>query len=177
MSSDNEQESSGFKVVDRRRFTVDGDLRDDAAEDSSSSTAEPAVTTPERPAPRPPEPAPAPEQRAQEAAPDEPDEDAPPADDDGAQPALNFTMFIQMLAQQCLMQLGMIPYPQGVRQLDLESARDTIDVLVLLKQKTAGNLDVEESRLLEGAMQELQMTYLEVARRVQAAGPGTGPGL
>jgi hypothetical protein len=89
------------------------------------------------------------------------------------------------------MQLGGAALPGRQPQVDLLGARQTIDMLVVLQQKTKGNCTPSETKLLETALFELRMEFLEVtqalsrsaaARQTQSTGspagpsiPGTGP--
>lgn len=172
MAEREEGEQRGFKVVDRRRFTAEGEEREgaDVARDEPrpATQAPPAAkaASPAGQAARPPQPrAEAP--RAPAGAPDE-DEDAG---------GLSFAVFIQSLAQQAMMQLGLIPMPHtGQRDLQLEAAQDTIDVLALLKAKTKGNLSDEEAQLLEGVLYELRMTFVQINQQLAARARGAGPG-
>ncbi|MFZ9889827.1 MAG: DUF1844 domain-containing protein [Myxococcota bacterium] len=162
-------EGKGFKVVDRRRFGMDGEEREGVVERPAAPAPGPAAghaAATAKPMPSAPSPAPAP-------APEEADE----ADDGG----LTFSVFVQSLAQQCMLQLGMIPMPHsGQRELQLEGARDTIEVLDLMRAKTKGNLTPQEASLLEGVLYELRMTYVQInqqlaARARQPGPPGAGP--
>jgi hypothetical protein len=95
-----------------------------------------------------------------------------------AQPSpggLTFSMFLQSLAQQALMQMGLIPWPHGQRELTLEQARDTIDILELLKAKTEGNLDAEEQQLMDTVVQELKMSFVEVQQAIARSRGGMKP--
>ncbi len=168
-----EEPKKGFKVVDRRRFDESGDER------TGPDVAPKEAPTPPRPveAAKPQVTAPAPQ--AAQAAP-QPEAKKPPAapEDPGA---ISFSVFLQSMAQQALMQLGLIPWPHGQRELALEQARDTIDVLSLLRSKTKGNLTAEEDGLFETIVYELRMSYLEVnnaiARQAAQGAPGIrGPG-
>jgi hypothetical protein len=69
------------------------------------------------------------------------------------------------LSAQALAHLGEIPDPmhQAVR-IDLEAARQVIDILGLLREKTKGNLDSAESPLLESVLYDLRMKYVERVR-------------
>jgi hypothetical protein len=53
-------------------------------------------------------------------------------------------------------------------------AQHTIDLLDMLQQKTRGNLDEEEAKLLDGLLYELRMRFLEVRRAASARGGGEG---
>jgi len=129
-----------FKVTDRR-----GHARE-------TSPAEPTVA-PETDAspPAPTEPAPA-RPRATER-----------AQDRGA-PDLQ-GLFI-MFASSALVHLGEAPDPAGSdHQVDLDQARETIDLLLLLRDKTTGNRTDDESRLLEHLIYDLQMRFVKAAER------------
>lgn len=79
-----------------------------------------------------------------------------------------FLNFIASLVQQTLMQLGQMENPMtGQRELDLEGARYTIDLLTALEKKTAGNLSEHEEQGLSQSLRDLKMYYVEVARMVQ----------
>ncbi|MCK6473171.1 MAG: DUF1844 domain-containing protein [Planctomycetes bacterium] len=79
-----------------------------------------------------------------------------------------FLNFIASLVQQTLMQLGQMENPMtGQRELDLEGARYTIDLLTALEKKTAGNLSDHEEQGLSQSLRDLKMYYVEVARMVQ----------
>lgn len=162
--TENEGEKKSFKVVDRRRFTEDGDARTGP----DVAPAEPVRKDP-LPAPAPAPKAAAPSAPAPKAEAPRPGADKAPAGKPAApEPpgALSFSIFVQSLAQQCLMQLGLMPWPHGQREMHLEQARDTIDILVMLKSKTAGNLTAEEGQLLDTAVYELKMGWVEVQQAI-----------
>lgn len=174
MPDRDEEPKKGFKVVDRRRFDEEGEERTgpDVAPKEAPAPAKPI----EAAAPKPPEPKKPEPSAAQKQPP------APPEDPN----AISFSVFLQSMAQQTLMQMGLIPWPHGQRELALEQARDSIDVLSLLRTKTKGNLTAEEDSLFETVLYELRMSYLEVNNAIarQAAqasglggrGPGGAPG-
>jgi len=172
MDRDEEQAKKSFKVVDRRRFTSDGDVKEGV--DVKAEPVRPAAPPPEPPVAAAPPSPPKPE------SPPKPRQPPPSAEAENEVPPIPFASFLQSLAQQTLMLLGMMPTPSGTRELQLEAARDTIDVLETLRIKTKGNLDEEEAQFMEGLLYELKMAYVEVARRVSAAssplgGPMGGP--
>lgn len=174
-----EQESEpkkGFKVVDRRRFTEEGDARTgpDVAPDTPRR-ADPSAGTPapaSSAAPVGPEPTTDPHAGSPAAGSAGAPQGAPQGATQGApkpgppeevtQSGLTFSIFLQSLAQQALMQLGLIPWPHGQRELHMEQARDTIDIVTLLKSKTKGNLNAEEQKLMDAVVYELRMSYVEV---------------
>jgi hypothetical protein len=171
MDRDEEQAKKSFKVVDRRRFTPEGDVKEGV--DLKAEPVRPAASPVE--APKAAAPA-APAASAKPQAPPKPMQPPASAEAENEVPPIPFASFLQSLAQQTLMLLGMMPTPSGTRELQLEAARDTIDVLETLRIKTKGNLDEEEAQFMEGLLYELKMAYVEVARRVSAASaPMGGP--
>ena len=70
-------------------------------------------------------------------------------------PQIDFAHYLVTLGNTALVSLGEIPHPDGSTQVDRSLARHTIEVLRLLKQKTSGNLDEEEARLLDALLSEL----------------------
>jgi len=74
-----------------------------------------------------------------------------------------------MLANTVMMLLGQMPDPATQqRYLDLPQAKHTIDILMMLRDKTRGNLTAEETKLLEDVMPQLQMAYVSVSRQANA---------
>ena len=91
------------------------------------------------------------------------DRQAPPGD--GAPlPALDFSTFVMSLSHSVLEHLGDAPDPEGNRNVHLELARQTIDLLALLQDKTRNNLTGPEEHLLEQALYDLRLRYVEVSR-------------
>jgi hypothetical protein len=90
------------------------------------------------------------------------DERPDEAEEAGAAPPATFDFLIHTLFTQALMALGRIPNPitkQSHR--NVATARHFIDTLAMLEAKTRGNLDLEESRLLEEIQHQLRTLYLE----------------
>ena len=95
-------------------------------------------------------------------------------------PEMTFDRLVQSLYMQALLQLGGATEPGQPPQVDLLGARQTIDMLTVIADKTAGNLSDEEAKLTESALFELRMGFLEVTQAIarQAAkkgAPGTPP--
>jgi hypothetical protein len=92
---------------------------------------------------------------------------------------MTFERFIASLYMTALMQLGLLHEQGGQPRVDLLSARQTIDTLVLLRDKTKGNLTPTEDNLMANSLYEVQMAYVEVTnaltRSVQPAPPGAVP--
>jgi hypothetical protein len=80
-------------------------------------------------------------------------------------PSIDFATFVLSLSHSALMHLGDAPDPAGKSAPpDLEMARQTIDLLTLLEQKTHGNLTGEEERMLSAALYDLRLRFVEVSR-------------
>lgn len=77
----------------------------------------------------------------------------------GSLPPVSFASFVASLAASALHSLG---HGSGT-EVDLEMARHTIDILSLLEQKTKGNLDPEEQKLLETLLYEARMRFVEAS--------------
>jgi hypothetical protein len=82
-----------------------------------------------------------------------------------------FIEFVMMQAQNAAFMLGQIPHPQtGKAEVNLDMAQLLIDQLVMIQQKTAGNLNSDESKILGGAISNLQMVFVEAVRKEQSGG-------
>lgn len=125
-----------IKVVDRRLFTADGEVRAEAQAELSA-----------------PDPVP-------EAAPSAPV--PPPAEAPATSPA--FLRLLDMLAQTAALYMEGFPDPAtGRRQADLAGARQIVDSLIALREKTRGRLSFEESDALDGLLGELQLAFTRLA--------------
>src|SRR3954462_7449744 len=90
--------------------------------------------------------------------------------------AQRFVEFVMMHAQNAALFLGQIPNPRtGEGEVNLELAKMFIDQLVMIQDKTRGNLSNEETTVLRNALSNLQMAYVEVARQVQGRGVQSVP--
>lgn len=172
MAEREEGEQRGFKVVDRRRFTAEGEERQGV----DVPKEDPRPASPAPPAAKAASPAGQADAAKEQRPPRSEPASSEPADEELAG-GLSFSVFVQSLAQQAMMQLGLIPMPHtGQRDLQLEAAQDTIDVLALLKAKTKGNLSDEEAQLLEGVLYELRMTFVQINQQLAARARNAGPG-
>jgi hypothetical protein len=82
-------------------------------------------------------------------------------------PAIDFATFVLSLSHSALVHLGDAPDPSGgPAKRDVAMAKQTIDLLAVLQEKTEGNLSGEEERLLDQVLYDLRMRYVEVARSV-----------
>ncbi len=163
-----EEREPNIRVKDRRMFNSDGSLRspdavpdEDASQDSRSVVAparEPElVSAPSAPAAAAPEPAP---ERAPEAtAAVEEDRNDP-----HGEPSL-FGDLIVNLASQAAMYLGLVDNPLAPKMpTDPHAARQMIDILGMLQEKTRGNLTTDEAVLIERILTDLRMQYVGITK-------------
>ena len=194
------EQNKPFVVTDRRKFTLDGQPRPDADPSPERHREDPA---PVAVAPPPPEPEPQPQPQPQP----EEDLDLPPAltgeqireaklayeqtadrldtairaSNPGIEriPEMTFDRLVQSVYMTAITQLGGSAQPGEQPRIDLMGARQSIDMLAVLDTKTAGNLSAPEQMLLENALFELRMAFLEVtqalARSASAKAPGAPP--
>ena len=146
-----EPQDSEFKVSDRRRFSAEGEPLDS----SSGQDAEPADIDGDAAESAPPETA-----RREQAAPD-----PSPEQTHAALPQASFDLLVMSLGMQAQMELGGFGDAEN-RPPNLDVARHTIDLLGVLREKTKGNLTLEESRLLENTLTELRYRYVQRVQEV-----------
>ncbi|WP_109488184.1 DUF1844 domain-containing protein [Occallatibacter savannae] len=93
----------------------------------------------------------------------------------GAQPPIKFEHLVQQLYLSALMQMGAAT-PEGQRpRVDIIGARQSIDLLGVLDEKTKGNLTDVEARMLETVLFELRMTFLELSKMISLQGMQAPP--
>lgn len=93
----------------------------------------------------------------------------------GAQPPIKFEHLVQQLYLSALMQMGAAT-PEGQRpRVDIIGARQSIDMLGVLEEKTKGNLTDTEARMLETILFELRMTFLELTKMISLQGMQAPP--
>jgi Domain of unknown function (DUF1844) len=149
-----------FRVIDRRLFNSEGHIREEAVrEEEEKSAAESKAAAAQKPAP----PAPSGETKNSANAPTgEPARAIPPS--------RSFQMLINFVAQNAAMLLGGYPDPRtGQAMLDLEGARELIDMLVALRDATRGNLAADDDRLLLDVLGSLQLSFMEMTNAAAKA--------
>lgn len=171
MPKDTQKEQ--IKVTDKRIFTPDGEIREEfrdvikpATEPANAPQPQPAgpQATPDRPAPAapPPRSGSSPDRRGAGGA-----ERRRTMTDTGANPGTPFTNFLEPLIAQAYMSLGLLPNPyQPQAKPDAAAARQMIDILTLLKEKTAGNLTPDEEDFFESYLGELKLAFVKVTRSI-----------
>ncbi|HEX6496874.1 MAG TPA: DUF1844 domain-containing protein [Acidobacteriaceae bacterium] len=209
-------QSSGFTVTDRRKFTLEGDLREGAS--TAEETATPAAAAPPQPGtkaepklgpklvqnepaiekevvnpnlePLPAEDealdddAPLPEPTAAESAQQDADYRAsskklddmisqanPGARDSlgGRGAEMNFDKLVQSVYMTAALQMGAGTQPGEQPRVDILGARQSIDMLSVLSEKTKGNLTDKEQRLLQNALFELRMMFMEITNAISTS--------
>lgn len=87
---------------------------------------------------------------------------------------IGFKELISMLATQALMYMGAFPDESGRAMVSLDVAKMNIDMLAVVQEKTKGNLDEDEKKMLDGTVTELRYQFVEVTKAVsKAAADGT----
>jgi hypothetical protein len=164
--ADPKQEES-FKVIDRRLFNDQGEIRDEAireerrkqetetippvAGNSSAAGAQKRETAAKSP------------QKGEPAAPQAPQPEQP-------KPSRGFEMLVNFVAQNAAMLLGAYPDPRtGQAMLDLEGARELIDMLDALREASRGNLASDDERLLLDVLGSLKLSYMEMTKAAAKA--------
>jgi hypothetical protein len=84
--------------------------------------------------------------------------------DAGELPEIDFSTFVLSLSHSALVHLGDAPSPEGKSEQSLTLARQTIDLLAILQDKTKNNLTGEEERLLDQALFDLRLRFVEVSK-------------
>ena len=108
----------------------------------------------------------APDAAAEAKAPEPEPDSAGPANDafgasDAQLPEINFSTFIFSLNSSVLVHLGLLEDPaSGVKQKNLPIAKQTIDILGMLEEKTRGNLTQDEEGMLKNILYDLRMLYV-----------------
>lgn len=142
MASEEEKqtEAKGFTVQDRRRFSPEtGEARQDAPEEAGATVQSGA---------------------------DNIQSGASAHESEQALPEINFSAFVISLSTQALMHLGEIANPMSAKvEIDVPVAKQMIDILGMLKDKTRGNLNASEDRLIEDILFDLRMKYVEAVKK------------
>ena len=178
--ADKKQES--FTVTDRRLFTNDGELRQEAVEEetqSSRAPAEPAkAPTSDSKVEEVPPPPTAEEQQQQADAyhksSKELDSRVELSGHSSKELEMTFERFMASLYMTAMLQLGLMHEQGGQPRIDIIGARQTIDTIGLLAEKTKGNLTSSEENFLQNSLYELRMAYVEVTNALARPPQATG---
>ena len=151
-------EEKPIRIVDRRMFTPDGELRpefqaEEASRPAAALAPEPAPPRPGRPA----EPAGPPAGEETVTA-----EEGPRPE--SQEPRSDFASLVRSLATTAYSALGLLPDPSGSRRRDTGVARQMIAWLAMLELKTRGNISFEEADFLAKVLYELRLAFVEITR-------------
>jgi hypothetical protein len=151
MGDPRDEEDAGqsrFKVTDRRKFTPEGEMRTPSETEANQEPPSSEARQAPQPAESVGDPQKSPSGETSE--------------------SVDFASFLLSLATTGMVHLGEIPEPMtGQPAENLEGARQMIDILSLLKEKTEGNLSAEENRLLDGLLYELRMKFLSKSKTIK----------
>jgi len=142
MAENNEEK--GFSVKDKRIFSEEGEVRPESLQEDEKQEPEEKVV----------------EAKEEEKTEEKPggrvrEETMPPQE-------INFPSFVLSLYTSALFHFGDLRDPaSGEKVKNLPMAKQTIDILGILKEKTSGNLDDYEQKLLDGSLYELRMKYIK----------------
>lgn len=194
-------EKTGFTVSDRRKFTSEGELREESAETPASAATESApqkpvsekvVSMPRREPPAA-EPAAPEASGAQDA--DGGEQEPPITEEESAEQhaayrassenldqmlkqanpgmeatgPVTFEHVIQSIYLSAMIAMGAGTEPGQKPRVDILGARQSIDMLSVLQEKTKGNLNEREQRMLQNALFELRMMFLEITNAIAQA--------
>jgi len=156
-----------FKVIDRRPFTAEGELRKEVVEEERRETevAAKIAATKEAAAKASAPPASAVTDASGKAA-----TPAAATDTDAPGSSRNFQLLVDFLARNVAAMLGGMTDPRtGQAFLDIEGAREMIDLLDVLREKTRGNLSHEDDQLLLEVIGSLKLSFMEISKAAAAA--------
>jgi type IV secretory pathway VirB10-like protein len=153
-----------IKVTDKRIFTPEGDIREEFRQ--QIKPADPSLARPEPPPPPPQEKSipkpPQEERRARAEGPPPGGERRRTLADKAQNPGTAFADFVEPLIAQAYMSMGMLRNPyQAKPTVDVSAARQMIEILTMLKEKTAGNLTPDEEDFLTTHLGELKLAFVQ----------------
>jgi hypothetical protein len=194
-----EKKQESFTVTDRRLFTSEGELRREVSEEEVSTSkpvppaaaetkvtsiaAEPSALDQSAPGaseldPSVPPPPTAAEQKEQADAyrksAKELDARVELSGHSAREMTMTFERFMASLYMTAMLQLGLMQEERGQPRIDLLGARQTVDTLGLLAEKTKGNLIPAEETFLQNCLYELRMAYVEVTNALARPPQATG---
>ncbi len=133
-----ENKNEEIRVEDRRHFDQEGNPIVQEEQRESSSTQEQAKT-----------------------------ERTETSQTSGSSPGFDFVAILFTYVHTALMYLGEVKDPEGKESENIEGARQMIDILEVMQQKTKGNLTNEEAQYLESALFDLRMRYMKKAKLIK----------
>jgi hypothetical protein len=164
LPKDKPPQKEQIKVTDKRLFTADGEVREEFRQEIKP--ADPTTKPVERPAAKP--------EKIPPPAPPKPVEGSPTGQerrrtlaDKAANPGTPFSNFIEPLIAQAYMSLGMLRNPyQPQTKIDTAAARQMIEIITLLEEKTRGNLTPEEDDFVSTHLGELKLAFVQRTKTI-----------
>jgi hypothetical protein len=158
---------SEIKVTDKRIFTAEGEIREEFRQEvtpvdpATVKTVE-TSTAPETAGPATTPPTPADQRQAPGAEPSAGERRNKSVADKALNPGTPFADFIEPLIAQAYMSLGMLRNPYEPKpKIDAGAARQMIEILTMLKEKTTGNLTADEDDFLSTHLGELKLAFVQ----------------
>jgi hypothetical protein len=153
-----------LKVTDKRIFTPEGDIRQEFQNEIRPAEAQPPK--PSEP-PREESSSEPPKSESAQSAPKPREERKRSLAEKATSPGTPFANFLQSLVAQAYMFLGMLRDPRQPQPIfDAEAAHETIDILTLLREKTAGNLTPEEEDFFDAHLGDLKLAYVQRTKSI-----------
>ena len=141
MSEGKKVEGKGFVIRDKRQFTIEGESKPEADSPKDTTTAEAAY-------------------KAETA------KDKSQTNNGMPLPEINFASFVLSISSSVLLHFGDVPDPiSGKKERNLPMAKQTIDILGILKEKTNGNLTKDEEQLLDNLLHDLRLKYVQECKK------------
>ena len=135
-----EKKDKGFVIKDKRLFDESGDVRQEELKTAEGVLPDEEMESPSETAP----------------------EEQKETRGEDHYPEVNFASFVLSLSTSAMYHFGDFPDPVSKKsERNLPAAKQTIDILTLLKDKTSGNLDENEKSLIDGMLFELRMRYVK----------------
>jgi hypothetical protein len=161
MQTPKDSKPKELKVTDKRIFTPEGDIREEfrgEIKPSEPQLARPAEPPPEKPAH---------DRRETNAGPPPGGERRKTMAEKAENPGTPFADFVQQLIAQAYMFLGMLRSPNTPKPMvDVAAAREMIEILTMLKEKTAGNLTPAEDDFLSAHLGELKLAFVQRTKTI-----------
>ncbi len=177
-----EKKQESFTVTDRRPFTLDGEARTETSGEEQTNpsplpkdTAAPVAVAEPSDIPLPPTAAEQQEQAdAYSKSSKELDSRVELSGHSAKELEMTFERFLASLYMTAMLQLGLMHEEGGKPRLDLIGARQTIDTIGLIADKTKGNLTMAEANFIQNSLYELRMAYVEVTNALARPPQATG---
>lgn len=152
---EHEEEPSSLKVKDRRKFNLDGSIREGYEPETETAPSAPVTPPPSIEV----------KAEAESIGASEAQQEELP----GAENPSSFINFLSTLATNAAVALGMMAHPStGKPNPDLDSAKYWIDVLTMLREKTSGNLLPQETKIIDELLADFRMQYVQLVRAYEA---------